>query len=119
MYVAKSLFCLLQEAFKTIQDGSKTFQDGVNATSNAQKAPSKGVVEAYRLKDRFLIDVWSKITVFACSRTPSRRFKTAQRHFKIAQIRFRTHTRHLQQVLLKCSIDVYSKIDVFACSKTL
>ena len=119
-------FCLLQDAFKTVQDGSKTFQDGANTVSNAHKAPSKGVVEAHRLKDSFLIDVYSKVTVFACSKTPSRRLKTAQWHFKTAHIRFQTRTRRLQTVSLKrlglkdrFLIGVLNKVTVFACSKAL
>ena len=68
-------FLIATGCFKTAQDGSKTFHDGANTVSNAHKAPSKGVVEAYRLKDSFLIDVYSKVTVFVCSKTPSKRLR--------------------------------------------
>ena len=55
---------MLQDAFKTAQASSKTLQDGAYTVSNAHKAPSKGVIEAYRLKGKCLIDLFSKISVF-------------------------------------------------------
>ena len=71
-------FWLLQDGFKTAQDGSRAPQKGANTVSNAYKAPSKGIVEAYKLKDRCLIDVCSKIIVFACSKTAQDGSKTFQ-----------------------------------------
>ena len=59
MYVDKSMFLFASRRLQDAQDGSKTFQDGANTVSNVHKAPSKGVVDAYSLKDIFLADVYS------------------------------------------------------------
>ena len=45
--------------------------------------------------------IYSRIPVFACSKTPSKQFKTTQRQFKTAQTRFQTHTKRFQKVSLK------------------
>ena len=82
--------CLLEDAFNTAQHIRKTLQHAANTLSDAFKTLSKGVVEAYRSKARFVKDALAK-SQFRLLRT---RFNTIQRCFRTAQIRLQTLVRH-------------------------
>ena len=89
MYIVKSLFLLAPRRRQNGSRGSKTLQDGAITVSNAHTAPSKDVVEAYRLKDSFLIDVYSQITVLAGSKTPQDDLRRLKHIFRRRKYEFK------------------------------